>query len=130
MIRPYDARDFEAIRKLHAKSGLPAACLPDARNPNFIVSLVSAKGKDIMQAGFVKLTGEAFVLVDHETGTPQERWADTSELIAHGLASAAAYGIDDISAWLPPELEKSFGPRLESLGWIKSPWRSYSALLR
>jgi len=130
VIRPYDARDFEAIKKLHAKSGLPSVCFPDLQSRNLVVSIVRENGRGVTQAGFVKLTGEAYVLVDHDSETPQERWAELGELIAQGLAGAAAYGLDDVSAWLPPELEKSFGPRLESLGWIRSPWRNYTALLR
>lgn len=130
MIRPYKVTDFDAIKEMHSRSGLPASCMPQPTNPNFIVRLVAENGSGISHFGGVKLTGEAFVLVDHEQGTEQQRWETLSELIAHGLHGAAKYGLDDVSAWLPKEIEKSFGPRLQSIGWLKSPWQSYSALLR
>lgn len=129
MIRQYNALDWPDISEMHLSSGLPKQCLPDLLNPNFVVKIVSdSKGKAV-QAGFVKLTGEAFVLVDHEHGTPQERWEALSELIAAGLAEAAKCGLDQVTCWLPPEVEAQFGKRLTDLGFIRSPWVSYTANL-
>lgn len=130
MIRTYKPEDILAVTKMHADSGLNPTCMPDLLNPNFVVRLVADEGGKPVQAGFVKLTGEAYVLVDHNHATPQERNSLLGDLIAHGLSRAAAYGLEDVSAWIPPELEKSFGGRLKDLGWNKSPWACYSALLR
>jgi hypothetical protein len=130
VIRLYEDADFAAIKRLHEKAGLPPACLPDCKNPNFIVKIVAENGHGIAQAAFVKLTGEGFILVDHESGTPQERLATLESLVTRGLNDAATWGLDDTSAWLPPEIEKSFGDKLKALGWIKSPWPSWTALLR
>jgi hypothetical protein len=130
MIRPYQPGDFDAVKRLHAKSGLPAACMPDLQNPNSVVQLVSIEQGEVAQFGAVKLTGEAFVLVDHEHSSPQERWARLGDLTAMALRGAAERGLDDVSAWIPPGLEDSFGKRLEALGAIKSPWRNWTFLLR
>lgn len=129
-IRAYSDADFAAIRRLHEKAGLPSNCFPPLANPNMIVKLVAEHDGRIVQFGGVKLTGEAFVLADHSEGTPQERWDIMQRLIASGLRRAADASLDDVTCFVPPELEKSFGPRLESLGWVRSPWPSWTALLK
>ena len=130
MIRAYRESDIDAIKRIHRASGLPETCFPPLQSANCIVKVVAEDSQGITQAGFVKLTGEAFVLVDHSRRSSQERWETLQRLVARGLKDSADYGIDDVSAWIPPEIEPSFGKRLEALGWIRSPWRNYTALLR
>jgi hypothetical protein len=113
---------------MYRESGLPENCLPALNDPRFVVKLVAEAAGKVVQAGFVKLIGEAFVLVDHSHSNPGERLDVLTELVARGLAGASRH-VNEVSAWLPPEVEASFGPRLVELGWIKSPWSSYSALL-
>lgn len=128
-IRPYTEADLAAIKRMHIDSGLPLNCFPDLTNPNFKVRIIADhRGKAIL-AGFVKLTGEAFILVDHSYAVPGKRLDALEQLVAFGLAEAAKKKLDDVSAWLPPEVEKAFGPRLEDLGFVKSPWPSYTAVL-
>ena len=129
IIRPFESSDVGAIEQMHHKAGLPPICLPDTKCPLFFLKLVGTQDKRVINAGFIKLTGEAFILVDHETGTPEERWANLRSLVQVGLASAGAKGLQDVTAWLPPEVEKSFGKRIEDFGFHKSPWNSYSAIL-
>jgi hypothetical protein len=31
-------------------------------------------------------------------------------------------GIEQLSAWLPPDIDESFGKRMESMGFVKSPY--------
>lgn len=129
-VRPIIEADWPIIRKMHADSGLPLACLPDLHNPLFRVKIAAVHEGKAVQAGFVKLTGEAFVLLDHGYGTPQERWDTLALLISSGLAEAARIGLDQVTCWLPPEVEAAFGKRLEALGFIRSPWISYTANLK
>lgn len=126
MIREYTERDFAAMKRLHAKAGLPPNCLQDFSNPLFVVKLVSAKGAEIEQGVFLKLQGEAFLLIDHEAGTPEERWQTIAELAEQGFNRARALELQQVSAWLPPEIERRFGVRIKELGFVKSPWASYS----
>jgi hypothetical protein len=129
-VREYKPADFEAIKRIHASSGLPETCLPDLTNPLFFVKVVADDQGKVTQAGFVKLTGEAYILVDHSHGLAQERWSVAQSVVNHGLAAAAKKGLSDVSCWLPPMLERSFGDRrLRELGFIKSPWPCYTALL-
>lgn len=127
-VRPYKAADLETIKRIHRESGLPSNCFPSLTDKRFVVKLVAEQDGRVTQAAFVKLIGEGFILVDHSHSTPGERLEVLTELVAHGLADASAH-VNEVSAWLPPEVEKSFGQRLIDLGWIRSPWQSYSALL-
>jgi hypothetical protein len=146
MIRAYEQRDFDQIKRIHQSTGLPPNCFPDARRPLFLVKLIAEERGEVVQAGFVKLTGEAYVLIDHKFSTPEDRLAIMESLVIRGLHDAAMPqsvtcseckatigarpGLDDVSCWLPPGLEKSFWPRLKVLGFEKSKWQSYTALLR
>jgi hypothetical protein len=139
MIREFNALDGSQLKAIHMKSGLPPNCWPNLDNPLYIVKLVGSENGRVVQGGFVKLTGEAYVLVDHNFDTPERRWEILQELTVKTLHEAAkpqfgtlalANGLEDVSAWLPPALVKSFWPRLKSLGFEASPWQSYTALLK
>ena len=80
-------------------------------------------------ASFLKMTAEAFVLVDHNHQTPDWRWLALQKLTACTLSEAAKKGVEDVSAWIPPQLDRSFGERLIALGAIRSPWPAYSFIL-
>ncbi len=69
---------------------------------------------------------EIYVLVDHDAATPQQRWEWLQEINAEMKQQAWLLGLDQISCWVPTRLEKIFGPRLEELGYQKSPWQSYT----
>ena len=128
MIRGYRESDLEAIKRLHAQSNLPQNCFPDIQGRQTVVKLVSETRGVVTQAAFVKLVGEGYVLIDHESSTPQERWASLGDLIVRGLHDAAEH-VDQVSCWVPPSLEKPFGKKLELLGFIPSAWRSWTANL-
>jgi hypothetical protein len=138
MIRPYNSWDLEALKRIHAKSGLPANCWPNLENSLYQVRVVAEENHHPVQAGFVKITGECYVMVDHHYATPEKRWEILQELVIHGLHQAAQVdlsksritGLEDATCWLPPSLEKQFWPRLKSLGFEKSPWQSYTAVLK
>ena len=139
IVRPYTDDDLEAVQQIHAKNGLPPNCLPvccrrDAAGnpvnaPLFFMRRVLSEGGKVRLASFLKLTAEAFVFVDHEYADPETRWLALQKLTAATLSEAAKKGVEDVTAWIPPELNRSFGDRLVALGAVKSPWQSYSFLL-
>jgi hypothetical protein len=47
-------------------------------------------------------------------------------LALHEAALAAALGLDDAQAFLPPRIARAFGRRLERLGWLRDPWPCFS----
>lgn len=129
-VRNYTMDDLSEIQRLHGASGLPANCLPQVESPLFFLRKVIEDNGRVALTSFLKLTAESFILVDHEHETPEWRWQALQKLAAVTLSEAATKGVEDVTAWPPPALEKSFGPRLIDLGFRKSPWASYSVRLK
>jgi len=80
-------------------------------------------------AVLLRLTAEAYLLHDPSAGTPRSRWQNFLALHDAALQAAAALGLDDAQAFLPPPVARAFGRRLERLGWRRDPWQCYSRAL-
>jgi hypothetical protein len=131
LIREYAAQDVNALRDIHARQGFDYA-LPDLSHPLFVSKVVlakqdsTAKEEKILGAALLRLTAEAYLLLDPETGTPRERWQALLTLHAAAERDAWRRGLEDVHAWLPPGLEKKFGKRIERLGWVRDDsWTPY-----
>jgi hypothetical protein len=85
-----------------------------------------AKKSKIAVAVLLRLTAEAYLLHDPAVGTPRSRWENFLALHDAARASAAARGLDDVQAFLPPRVARSFGRRLSRLGWTRDPWDCFS----
>ncbi len=130
-IREYSERDLHALREIHARQGFKYA-LPDLNEPLFVTKLVvtdkesSGIEEDIVGAALLRLTAEAYLLLDPRYGTPRERWQALLSLHAAAEQDAWRRGLEDVHAWLPPGLEKKFGKRIEQLGWVRDDaWTPY-----
>jgi hypothetical protein len=139
IVRPFTDDDIDNVVKIYQANELPANCLPacckrdKAGNPVhaplfFMRKILEDDGK-VALASFLKLTAEAFVFVDHDHADPERRWLALQKLTACTLSEAARKGVEDVTAWIPPQLDRSFGERLIALGFNRSPWPSYSAVL-
>jgi hypothetical protein len=73
----------------------------------------------ILGAALLRLTAEAYLLLDPRAGTPRERWQWLLALHAAAERDAWRRGLEDVHAWLPPSIAKKFGRRLERLGWLR-----------
>jgi hypothetical protein len=151
-IREYTAADFDELRRLHAAQGFGYP-LPDLNSPLFVSKLVleddaedrstDGSGKmsvtgtcddtrprahksTIAMAVLLRLTAEAYLLHDPAAGTPRSRWQKFLALHDAASASAAARGLDDVQAFLPPRVARAFGRRLSRLGWTRDPWDCFS----
>lgn len=83
-------------------------------------------GQGIVGAAFLRLTAEAYLLLDPKAGTPRERWEWLLRLHAATECDAAQRGLEDVHAWLPPEIAAKFGKRLTRLGWVRDDaWTPY-----
>jgi len=76
----------------------------------------------IAMAVLLRLTAEAYLLHDPAAGTPRQRWQRFLALHQAAQRSAAARGLDDVQAFLPPRVARAFGRRLSRLGWTQDPW--------
>ncbi|HLZ14308.1 MAG TPA: hypothetical protein VKP58_17130 [Candidatus Acidoferrum sp.] len=129
LVREYREEDLAELECIHSAQGFPYA-FPDLRNPLFLAKIVLADGEGpgekIRGAALLRLTAEAYLLLDPSQGSPRERWQ--SLLALHGAAHENAWGrgLEDVHAWLPPPIAKKFGRRLERLGWLRDDkWTPY-----
>ena len=126
MIRPYQESDILPLQQIRIDNGLPPNCMPDPTDPLMLAKLVVEQdGKPVM-ATFLRASSEIYVLVDHQHGTPEERWQWMQELKDHLAREAWRLGLDQMTCFVPPEIEQSFAKRLMQLGFQRSPWQSYT----
>ncbi len=108
-------------QKRDAIEGREAACcdsLPDSSR--------AASSSRVVMAVLLRLTAETYLLHDPAAGTPRLRWQRFLSLHDAARQSAAARGLDDVQAFLPPNVARAFGRRLARLGWTHDPWTCYS----
>jgi hypothetical protein len=125
-IREYRPEDLDALKKMHAAQGLDYPFPADLSDPIFLVRLVLEEKPNVpLMAMLLRLTCEAYLLAYPKLDTPFERMRRF--LALHRAMEKAAFdrGLQDVSAFLPPQVAKPFGRRLERLGWVKDPWTCY-----
>jgi hypothetical protein len=136
-IRDYQENDLESLRTIHAAQGF-AYALPDLNNPLFLTKLILTEDHStndvsaeplknkIVGAAFLRLTAEAYLLLDPKAGTPAQRWQCLLALHAAAERDAWHRGLEDVHAWLPPPIAKKFGKRITRLGWVRDDaWAPY-----
>jgi hypothetical protein len=129
VIREFQISDVERTREIHVANGLPDNCFPDLADPLFVVKLaVEYEGKPVM-ASFLKGQSELFLVVDHTAGTPEQRWEWLQDMTVEMKRKAWELGLDQMSAWIPPEIADSFEKRLIELGFTESKWRCFTCNL-
>src|SRR5713101_1338858 len=80
----------------------------------------------ILGAALLRLTAEAYLLLDPRAGAPRERWQWLLALHAAAERDAWQRGLEDVHAWLPPPIAKKFGRRIARLGWLRDDaWTPY-----
>jgi hypothetical protein len=86
----------------------------------------AAPSSRILGAALLRLTAEAYLLLDPRAGTPRERWQWLLALHAAAERDAWRRGLEDVHAWLPPPIAKKFGKRIARLGWLRDDaWTPY-----
>ena len=123
MIRNLEGSDVDAVRKIHAASGLDYA-LPDLAHPLFVNKLVSEAEGRIIAAGLHRICYETFVLVNPAV-QPGQKWTALRELNAALSDRAYWQGLDMTHASVP---SIGFDKRLRQLGWSpdREGWRLWS----
>jgi hypothetical protein len=144
-VREYQEKDLDALRAIHAAQGFEYP-LPDLNNPLFLTKLVLAEDPNgdranlnvyasdagtIVGAALLRLTAEAYLLLDPHAGTPRQRWQWLLALHAAAEHDAWQRGLEDVHAWLPPPIASKFGKRISRLGWIRDDtWTPYCKKLK
>jgi hypothetical protein len=87
----------------------------------------AGEGKcEVVGAALLRLSAEAYLLLDPRAGTPRERWSWLLALHAAAERDAWQRGLEDVHAWLPPPIATKFGKRIERLGWVRDDaWTPY-----
>ena len=155
-IREYTSADFDALRGMHAAQGfgyplpdldsplfLSKLVLEDELEDSSAENSESQGREEthrnsppdsrtitssprVVMAVLLRLTAETYLLHDPSAGTPRLRWQRFLALHEAARKSAAARGLDDVQAFLPPRVARAFGRRLARLGWSHDPWTCYS----
>ena len=129
LVREYKAEDLEELQRIHTGQNFPYA-FPDLQNPLFVTRIVLTDGKGeeerILGAALLRLTAEAYLLLDPACGTPRQRWQSLLALHEAARHDAWRRGLEDVHAWLPQAIAKQFGRRLTQLGWLRDDaWTPY-----
>jgi hypothetical protein len=128
ILRQYRESDLERLKEIHRKQGFEYP-MPDLSDPTFITGAVMEDG-EAQSALFLRLTAEAYLFMDPTAGTPRDRWQSFLELHENARAMALKIGLQDVHAFLPPNLGTGFDRRLKKLGWGSDTWRVYSYRVR
>ena len=124
-IRAYTDADLDALKRLHAAQGFDYP-FPQVADPIYLTRLVVEDDKQrLVMASLVRLTSEVYLLHDPDVNTPRERFKHVLALHRATEQDAWRRGLQDAHAFLPPQVESSFGRRLRRLGWVRDPWASY-----
>ena len=141
LIREYRDSDLAALRAIHAAQGFDYP-LPDLSNPLFVTKLIlneprnekepsesdspREQNEKIVGAALLRLTAEAYLLLDPKAGTARDRWQWLLQLHAATERDAWQRGLEDVHAWLPPPIARKFGKRIAQLGWNRDDaWTPY-----
>jgi hypothetical protein len=125
-IRPMEPEDVPKLRQIYEEMGF-AYAFPDLLAPQFVnVMVLEEDGVPVMAVASRK-TVEVYLLMKPGWRTPG--WRQEALLQLHWAAHQAvkALGFTDANCWVPPQVAKSFGRRLERVfGWKKSVWQVFS----
>jgi len=127
-VREYTDADLDELRAMHASQRF-AYAFPDVSDPLFVVRQIVEDGGRPRMAALLRLTAETYLLADPADGSPRERWDWLEALHESTLRAAAARGLADVQAFVPPRIGRAFGRRLETLGWRHDPWSCYTRLV-
>lgn len=129
LIRQFTDDDLQALKRMHSRQGFEYA-FPDVSDPIFVSRLVLEDDDSrIAMASLARLTCEMYLMLDPSLGTPQDRFLRITALHRAGERDLVSRGLDDAHAWLPPEISRRFGKRLEALGWVRDDkWTPYCYL--
>jgi len=125
LTRELETRDIAAVERIYRSQGFDYS-LPDPKGSDILSALVLESAGAIRAAALLRLEVNAILLLDHRWQKPQVRLLALDQIHEASRKKAEAAGIGHANAWLPPEIERQFAPRLYDLGWERCLWNSYT----
>ncbi len=113
------------MKELHAKMGFGYP-FPKLRVHD-VGKVVADAGDRVVMAALAVPIVECYLFLDPSEGTPGERHRNLLGLHQAMRLELKDRGYQWGAAAIPPEVERSFGKRLNRMGWIKSEWATYAA---
>lgn len=132
IIREYTEADYAQIKELHSASGFGYS-LPSLSSESFFSRRIIGDDKSVAMAAFLKLSAETYLIADPQWRTPAWRMEALRQLQVVSASDAQQAGAHEMNAFLPPQIGKSFGRRLNKMGWTNyhgEEWRCYSLRVR
>jgi hypothetical protein len=129
-VREYTDADFTAVKRIYEASGF-GYTLPNLSGEGFFSRRVVGGVQDVGMACFLRRTAECYLISDPNWRTPAWRLEAIRQLHRTGLADAREAKVQEIIAFLPPQVEQKFGRRLKrDFGWNDwergKEWRGYT----
>jgi len=124
VIRSIRPEDLPRLKALHSKMGFGYP-FPELRIHDVGKVVTDESGIPVMAALAVPIV-DCYLLLEPDHGTPGNRLRNLLALHESMRVELKERGYRWASADIPPEVEKSFGRRLQRLGWIKSEWSMWA----
>jgi len=125
MIRGIRPEDLAALKTLHKRMGFGYP-FPDLKIQDVGLVATNWHDKPMMAALAVPIV-DCYLLIDPEATTPGARWETFKQLHQAMREELQKRGYRWAQADIPPQIDRSFGKRLNRLGWIKSEWPCWAA---
>jgi hypothetical protein len=119
MIRDFQDKDLEVLRKLHRQSGAKFE-IPNINSPLVIVrKVLDDDGAKMICIGELHIS--AMMWVDKNWKTPQERLDAVKELQNEMMVEAAKFGIDTATT----QADGRFAERLVEMNWTEAAGKMF-----
>lgn len=125
-VRELRKSDIPMLLAMHKRSGY-AYEFPPITSPMFEVCLVVVDDEDEVIAACLSERIAQLYLICGRFSRPSSGQAAIRMLHETMQPKLAELGYRAVDAYLPPDIDRSFGRRLmRSFGWVRNEWRSYS----
>jgi|SRR5208283_2742192 len=128
-VREFTANDLRRIEELHRNSGYEYVLPPVLSDQSFFSRRIVGDAEDVAAAAFLRLTAEPYLIVNPNWRTPAWRMEALRKIHEACRQDAIRKGVGEVTAFLPPQVEKRFGKRLLRMGWkhyVGPEWRAFS----
>lgn len=121
--------DIEELKRLHGEMGMTYAFPNLGDELTVIKRVVKDENNKIIAGASVKIIGEGYIWID--PGVSVRGRLSAIKLLDMRLnQEAKAKGFSQVSIWVPPNVPGGFDHLLEQIGWMKSPWPSWTRNIR